>query len=746
MHRFKKRNLALLIAAACNTTLASETQTLQDVVVTATRSATEIDSVAATVTSINRTVLDRRLPADEADLFKEETDVSFARDLRRHGATRINIRGLEDNRVVQMVDGVRLADYYNGGGPANYTLSTSPTVMSDFLKRVEIIRGATSSLYGSDAIGGVVGFVTLDPADLLQAGETSGFRYRASYNGANTSTGQTLLGALRSEGAELLLGYSQARGHEFDNQGTVNTLSPSRTTPNPLTVDDRGALAKLIVRPATGHKLSATFEGRSQSGESDIRRFSTALPRVTAMNGDDNVRRLRGSVEWEHTPAQAGVYDRMTARLYHQDSETRNYNTQQRTKTTTGCSATMSGTNNCYVETDFKVDQKNTGINLQLEKMLKSGDVSHLLTYGLDASRVHVEEMRDGRIWNKTTGKFTKTLAGEVFPLRDFANGATDTLGLFILDEISGLAGDRLSLLPGLRYDRTRLKPEVDSLAQNVLTQIGRTAVEQTHGAFSPKLGAIWRFDPVLSAYGQIARGFRAPSYNEVNAMFRNTSQGYGTTPNPDLSPETSVGVELGLRLNTGNLRSQFSAFDNRYKDFIESVRFSCPGNPNCISGTTATYQSVSLNRVRIYGAELRTTWDFSPGWSTSASLAYAHGTNEETGQALNSVEPTRIFASIARDFGSWGGESRIRAAGRKSRVDDTSGSWFRTPGYAVTDFSMWWKLDRKAQITVALNNAFDKKYWLWSDIRQADASNPVGADFYSQPGRNFSIAFQSEF
>ena len=170
MHRFKKRNLALLIAAACNTPLANETQTLQDVVVTATRSATEIDSVAATVTSINRTVLDRRLPADEADLFKEETDVSFARDLRRHGATRINIRGLEDNRVVQMVDGVRLADYYNGGGPANYTLSTSPTVMSDFLKRVEIIRGATSSLYGSDAIGGVVGFVTLDPADLLQAG------------------------------------------------------------------------------------------------------------------------------------------------------------------------------------------------------------------------------------------------------------------------------------------------------------------------------------------------------------------------------------------------------------------------------------------------------------------------------------------------------------------------------------------------------------------------------------------------
>lgn len=150
--------------------MANETQTLQDVVVTATR-----------VVQPKLTVLRPQLPASTVlhlDLpsaggrsrsVQDETDVSFARDLRRPGATRINIRGLEDNRVVQMVDGVRLADYYNGGGPANYTLSTSPTVMSDFLKRVEIIRGAASSLYGSDAIGGVVGFVTLDPADLLQA-------------------------------------------------------------------------------------------------------------------------------------------------------------------------------------------------------------------------------------------------------------------------------------------------------------------------------------------------------------------------------------------------------------------------------------------------------------------------------------------------------------------------------------------------------------------------------------------------
>lgn len=751
MYPCKKRSLALLVTALCNTALANEGGTLKDVVVTATRSATEIEQIPATVTSVDRKALDRALPTDEADLFRGESDIAFARDLRRHGATRVNIRGIEDNRVVQMIDGVRMSDYYFGGGPTNFTMSTSPGAMPDFLKRVEIVRGAASSLYGSDAIGGVVGYITLDPSDILQDGARQGARLRFGYNGANEGFSQTILGALRGEAAELLLGYSHASGKEFDNKGSVDTVAPNRSRPNKIRTEDQGALAKLILRPAAGHKLSATLEGRDQSSESDVLRLSGALPKMTWVRGDDNARRLRGSFEWEHTPADAALYDRLTARAHYQDSETRNYNYQRRTNTSAGCSAASGAGNNCYVESDFSVDQQNIGASLQLEKTFQHGGVSQLLTYGADLSRVRIEEMRDARIWNLTTGTFTKSLAGENYPLRDFANGTTDTLGLFVQDEISGLAGGKLTLTPGLRYDRTHLKPEMDALAQQVLTQIGRQAVEQTHGSLSPKLGAIWRFDPVVSAYGQIARGFRAPNYSEVNGTFRNTAQMYGITPNPDLKPETSIGVELGLRINADKLRSQFSVFDNRYKDFIENVRFSCPGSANCIPGTVFTYQSVNLNKVRIYGAEARASWDFAPGWTAGGSLAYAHGTNEQTGQPLNSVEPMRLAANLARDFGTWGAEGRLRAAARKSRIDDSAGSvsdpsYFRTPGYAVTDLSVWLKLDRKAQVTVALNNVFDKKYWLWSDIRQADGLTPLGVDFYSQPGRTLSVAFQSDF
>ncbi|WP_217125828.1 TonB-dependent hemoglobin/transferrin/lactoferrin family receptor [Hydrogenophilus thiooxidans] len=719
---------------------------LKAVVVTATRVEADPDSVPATVTSLDRAEMDRRLPIDAADLFADEPDVAMPRDLRRHGATRVNIRGIEDNRVVQMVDGVRLPDYYNGGGPTNYTMSASPTAMPDFLKRVEVVRGPSSSLYGSDAIGGVVGFVTLDPADLLGAEKTSTFRYRGSYTGANDGLTHTVLGALRNDALELLVGYSRGKGEEFDNQGDVGGSSPTRTKPNPQKTHEEGLLAKLVLKPATGHKLVATIEGRKQSVETDILRLPASLPRVSMMRGDDNSERLRGSLEWEHKPG-AGWYDRLTARFYRQDAETKNYNFQNRSATSASCSAVAGGLNNCYIEQDFFFTQETLGAGLQGEKLLQAGGLTHLFTFGADLSRVHVKEMRDVRIW-RNGAFFGKTLAGETYPLRDFAIGRTDTLGLFVQDEIIGLAGDRLTLIPGLRFDRTKLQPEVDALAQQVLTKLGRQAVKKTHSALSPKLGAIWRLDGTWSAYGQVARGFRAPNYEEVNGAFLNESQRYAVVPNPDLKPETSLGVELGLRRTAANHRLQLAVYDNRYKNFIESVQLACPGDSDCVlpAPPWRTNQSVNRSRVRIYGAEARGSWTFAPGWRVNGGIAWAHGTNEESGRPINSIEPLRASLGLVREAGSWGAEVRLRAATKKNRVDDSNGIWFRPPGYGVVDLSVWFKPSRDIRLTLAVNNLFDKKYWLWSDIRQADARNPAGVDFYSQPGRSLSLVLQGVF
>lgn len=142
-------------------------KTLEQITVTATRRKSTIESVPATITVIDRNEISNRQPADETDVFKNEPDIALARDLRRFGSTRINIRGIEDNRVMSLVDGVRLADYYDSGGPSNFTMNAPLGIAQDFIKRVEILRGPASSLYGSDAIGGVVGYLSLDSSDVI---------------------------------------------------------------------------------------------------------------------------------------------------------------------------------------------------------------------------------------------------------------------------------------------------------------------------------------------------------------------------------------------------------------------------------------------------------------------------------------------------------------------------------------------------------------------------------------------------
>lgn len=399
------------------------------------------------------------------------------------------------------------------------------------------------------------------------------------------------------------------------------------------------------------------------------------------------------------------------------------------------------------MDQDFSFEQTASGGSLQLESAVGQ---HQLLAYGLDASRVRTVELRDARVANLTAGTTSKSLAGDNFPLRDFAPGYTATVGVFVQDEITGLAGNQLTVVPALRYDWRALRPQPDALSQAVLSSIGAQAQAQTDGAVSPKLAAAWQFAPAFSAYGQVVRGFRAPNYEEVNGHFRNSAQSYGIRPNPNLKPETSTGVELGLRLNRETLRAQVAAFDNRYKDFIASTRLNCPADPDCITGLGTTFMSINLQKVRIYGAEARAAWEVAHGWKLDGAIAHARGNDETTGASLDSVEPTRLTVGVSHDAGSWGAEVRLRAAQRVKRVNDFSGSasspWFRPPGYGVVDLGAWWQPVKAVRVALALANLLDKTYWQWSDIRLADARNPAGVEFYSQPGRSASARVEVSF
>jgi hemoglobin/transferrin/lactoferrin receptor protein len=132
-----------------------------------------VSRVAAMVSVIPQETIERTLVTDVKQLVRYEPGLSVRSDPFRFGADTISVRGVGGNRVAVEVDGVPVA---GGFAVGNFADSGRSFVDPAFLQRVEVLRGPASSLYGSDAIGGVVSMTTLAPDGLMDGGRDYGLQ------------------------------------------------------------------------------------------------------------------------------------------------------------------------------------------------------------------------------------------------------------------------------------------------------------------------------------------------------------------------------------------------------------------------------------------------------------------------------------------------------------------------------------------------------------------------------------------
>ena len=129
----------------------------EEITVVGTRTERSINDLASTVNVISSERIEEELSRDIADLIRFEPGVSVGGTGSRFGLSGFSIRGIGENRVLTLVDGIRIPDEYSFGG---FMDSRRDFVDIDSLNRVEIARGPVSALWGSDALGGVVSFTT----------------------------------------------------------------------------------------------------------------------------------------------------------------------------------------------------------------------------------------------------------------------------------------------------------------------------------------------------------------------------------------------------------------------------------------------------------------------------------------------------------------------------------------------------------------------------------------------------------
>ena len=197
---------------------------IEELIVTATRLPRTIENIAGTVSLITSEQIEREVMDDLDDLARFQPGVSVS-TASRGGNQGFSIRGMGGNRVLTIIDGIRGNDIFEAG-PASYGRDSIET---ENIKRVELIRGPASVLYGADAIGGAVILTSKQPRDYLQGDRATHFSLRASSADADSQNRGGFSAAFQGEGrrragaihAQAILGTGSQRTRRRESPGWI---------------------------------------------------------------------------------------------------------------------------------------------------------------------------------------------------------------------------------------------------------------------------------------------------------------------------------------------------------------------------------------------------------------------------------------------------------------------------------------------------------------------------------------------
>lgn len=756
----KKRPLSHLVALAClsmamplsvnaqqnDSPTSSEAKPPQIVVVSGNRYEQFLENIPLSIDVIDRREIERSQISDIRDLVKNIPNVEVKRSPARFTVTGVgnstgrdgnagfSIRGQDSNRVLMLIDGMRLPRSYINGSNA----FGRDSVSMNLIRQVEIIRGPSSVLYGSDGLAGLVNFTTLEPLDFLQEknAPTKDFGGNASisWNGddQSRSIGASLAGRFSPELSWLAsANISKAKG--LKNMGTNDVPNIDRTTPNPQEDESKSVLLKLVYQANASQKHNISFEHVEKNSDFELLSSRAKLPMTTAAA-------VKG--ESVHKTSQR---DRLTLTsryaLKNNWIDTLQSNISFQNSTAQDDGVTHRNTLADRVR-NVSYAEKSWQYTLQADKLFKLSDqFAHRLSYGIDYSQIDISNFFDGV--DPGNASFA--------PRKYFPDTRDSSSALYVQDEIFV---NQWIITPGVRYDHFDL---------HVKTQNGFAPPSPTLGkslsgsAVVPKLGVLYKLAPEWNLYANYSGGFKAPNAQQINGTFESSLVSVVLLSSPNLKPEKSQSFEVGARALFDRANVDMSVFNGYYKDLIYDKKpLGGKGTPN----DPSMFQTVNIDKAKIYGYEIRgqISWiEFgSAKISTPFSYGMTKGKDETNNTALSAINPSKMHLGIrfqSDDF-DWQLNARHQAA---KTVEDLSSPYlpkpavpprvyqFLVPSATTFDMQMQWKLDKNIRINMGVDNISNQKYWNWSDV-QGLASNSKIVDAYTQPGRSYHVSASMQF
>lgn len=677
-----------------------QTLHLDRVVVSAAGFEQKITDAPASISVISEEDLQRKRYSNLAEALEGVEGVDIRQGTGKTGGLDISMRGLPSEYTLFLVDGRR----QNTAG--NITPNGFGETGNNFLppmsaiERIEVVRGPMSTLYGSDAMGGVINIITKKVADEWGGSVSLDHTFQENRDyGSDTRTNFYVTGPLAPGLAGLALRGSlydrEASDLTFDNNTTV-----SRRGAAPVEGRNYSIGGRLTITPHESHDLSLDVERSRQvynndecqlgnldgfSGGNAVSGCSVADP--TVINGyADELRFERDQIALAHTArTDFGTLD---SSLTYNVTETFGRTIPGTLGVPyTGFPGIVAGNDRKLESTDLVFDTK---------LVTPIGD-SHFFTLG---GQWWDAEVKDG-------------IASETFSQTSWA--------LFAENEWRII--DTVGLTLGARYE------DHDAFSGHV----------------SPRAYLVWNATDNWTFKGGVSRGYKTPTLNQLHDGINGVS-GQGSTitiGSPHLEPETTTNTEIALYYdNFDNFNANVTLFHNKFKDKIASGPSlpNChstnpavpPNQPGCVdlgSGfTQANFsQSINVDEAMTRGMEVAARWTFAPRWSVSTTYTWTDSeqkSGDDKGARLTNTPKHLLYATL-----NWQAHDRLdlwlRGEHRSKRDRFTNLYGNLTPAnqalldqvgdlkaYEVFHLGGSYRASENLTINLAIYNLFDKNFF----------------------------------
>jgi TonB-dependent heme/hemoglobin receptor len=659
---------------------------LPEIVVTATKTAEDPFFVPSSIETVSPAEIEREVAGNTPELLEKIPGVSVEGSGAWEAAP--IIRGFSGTRTLVLVDGERENNLWAGRDPL------SPFIGMADIERIEVLKGPASVLYGSDALGGVINFITKKPDyarnDTWQFSPEASVRYSSVDEGWQGSV--ALEGG--GDGFDFRVDAS-ARDHGNYTDGNGDEVANSQFEAQNLGIRGRYLLSDQ-------HELSLSYRHNDIDDRGVPQKDNAPWSHFTKFDSDI----------WKasYTARDLGIIGELQLKGWLVDQE-RVYDGRLENP-----SKDMYTLKSNTIETGAK------GTSLQLT--FAPAD-NNTLVAGIEYIYEDAESAEE-QVKKQLSDDTTKKIV--YFP--PVSDARREHVGIYAEDKHD--FGNGSVLTAGIRYDYFSAEAEnalyYEEKANGTLIKEATNVFDdKTDQALTATIGYLYPLSSTVNLAANAATGFRAPD------IFERFSTRGGSTiiiGNPDLEPEYSWNIDTGLKVKSGNLSGSFSLFYSWIDDYID-----LQNNPGVTFGGLDTQTYVNVAEAELYGFDGGITWQPVEHLSLFGTVASVIGKNTTSDQRLNSIPPLNGSLGIRwedrlNDSSKWWAEVETELFDDQ---DNPAANENTTPGYALFNIKGGIRYKENVTFSLAVDNLFDRTY----------RSHLNYADFLCEPGINIKTSLK---